>query len=202
MVCTFSVKTSPPKTNSPSVLRYMSFSAGCRGNSPSLDANVNNNQNLLMQVCIYPSVKQLWIPMWKSKISSESVAKTPVRQLRWLSLSLSCGYSGLHAEQINSQKRSENLHNLAVSNSPLTFFSRRDSWYVYSSGPWSQMEVFTTRGQTMHSWRQTKVAKRLKVWSFKQFLRQKFNFNQYYISKCKLKSKVSAMFRDYNDIKA
>lgn len=86
------------------------------------------------------SCKSVFIHLWNSFESPCGKAKSRTNQSQKLQPdssfdSFSYWYSGLHAERINSQKWTEYLHNLAVRNNKLEFFSRRSSWYVYSSGP-------------------------------------------------------------------
>lgn len=90
------------------------------------------------------------------------------------------------------------------------FFSHRGSWYVYSRGPWSPMEVFRSKGQMMHSWWGTRWKKQISRHSRSRktikgvtFWNNFYNwpFSLYYNFRYNKRSKVSAIICDYNDMK-
>lgn len=94
--------------------------------------------------------------MWKNKTLSHMSATLRTKKSQTESCSCSnsqvflcvCLFSEFFTERKKRQKKQpEKFPNLAVNNNDVVFSSRRDSWYVYSSGPSSPMEAFRTGGE-------------------------------------------------------
>lgn len=101
------------------------------------------------------SIKYVYDPMWKTKSrwSFDSVAEAVAKLLELLQTPtvffFGCFLSVFSfSQRTKKQNCRKKFCNLAVNNNDVFFYFRRDSCYVYSSGPCSPMEAPRTRGGT------------------------------------------------------